>query len=302
MRESKVLKSYCEISKKYYGIVVSKFGAQWKVTDFIPVEEEKGKIMSSPSDVRQDKYLSNDNLLACSKNNTREACSCSGVKSGKCSPSMGYNFQCLYCSNLKIDYSKPKSVAGRRAGETIELTQGQVVKIEFDDRALTNIEVGVGWDPVSVGSSMDIDSSVIVAGNSGYETIYFGNLTHPSGCVVHHGDNLTGDGQGDDENITVNLDKVPRDRDRLVFVINIFNCDARGQTLGSVRNMYITLQDKDSGEKLCKYQVEQGMDRDTAIVIGVAFRDGSGWAFKAMGKGSRATSITDLAYEVRNLR
>ena len=301
MSETRILKSYCEVSKKYYGIVLSRFGSEWKIIDFIPVEEEKGKIMSSSSDVRQDKYLSNENLLPCHKNNSRVACSCS-VKNGKCSPSMGYNFQCLYCSNLKIDYSKPKSVAGRKAGETVELTQGQVFKIEFEDRALSNIKVGVGWDPVYTGSSMDIDSSVIVAGNKGFETIYFGNLKHPSGCVDHHGDNLTGSGQGDDENITVTLNKVPADRDRLIFVINIFNCYSRGQTLANVKNMYITLSDMDSGEKLCRYEVEQGMLNDTAIVIGIAFRDGDGWAFKAVGKGSRAGSVSELANEVRNMR
>ncbi len=301
MKDTKVLKSYCEISKKYYGIVVKKFGAEWKIVDFIPVNTESGKLMASPSDVRQDKYLSNANLLPCSTGGSRVACSCA-LKSGKCSPSMGYNFQCLYCSNLKIDYAKPRSVSGHRAGEIIQLDQGQVIKIEFDDRALTNIKVGVGWDPAYGGNNMDVDSSVIVTGNDGYETVYFGKLTHPSGCVVHHGDNLTGDGQGDDENITVKLDNVPANRDRLIFVINIYNCYSRKQTLASIKNMYITLSDIDSGETLCQYRVKQDMLNDTAIVIGMAFRDGGGWAFKAVGSGRCVGSIIELAENVKNLR
>ncbi len=301
MEDTKVLKSYCEISKKYYGIVVKKLGGEWKIVDFIPVSAESGKLMASPSDVRQDKYLSNGNLLPCSKGGSRVACSCA-LKSGNCSPSMGYNFQCLYCSNLKIDYTKPRSVSGHRSGEIIQLDQGQVIKIEFDDRALTNIKVGVGWDPAYGGNNMDVDSSVIVAGNGGYETVYYHDLNHPSGCVVHHGDNLTGDGQGDDENITVKLDKVPANRDRLIFVINIYNCYSRSQTLASVKNMYITLSDIDSGETLCQYRVKQDMLNDTAIVIGMAFRDGGSWAFKAVGSGRRVGGIGELAENVKNLR
>ena len=196
----------------------------------------------------------------------------------------------------------PKSTAARRAsGETVQLKQGQEVRIQFEDgSALTKIYVGVGWDPAIGGSNMDVDSSVIVVGGRNYDVVYFGDKDHPSGCVHHHGDNLTGEdeGNGDDENISVDLDRVPRDRDKLYFVLNIYDCVSRGQNFKKVRNMYIRLDDPDSGTHLIEYRLEPNMGNYTAMVIGVAYRSGSDWMFKAIGEGSNATDISKLAAEV----
>lgn len=193
------------------------------------------------------------------------------------------------------------AVACRRSGETVQLRQGQEVRIQFEDgSALTKIYVGVGWDPSISGSRMDVDSSVIVSGGSSYELIYFGNKDHPSGCVHHHGDNLTGEGSAnsDDENISVNLEKVPSNRDKIYFVLNIYDCIARGQNFRSVRNMYIRLDDPDSGTHLIEYRLEPSMGNYTSMIIGVAYRSGSDWIFKAIGEGSNATDVGQLAREV----
>lgn len=196
----------------------------------------------------------------------------------------------------------PSSSAARRtSGETVQLKQGQEVRIQFEDgSALNKIYVGVGWDPAVTGSSMDVDSSVIVAGGRNYEVVYFGDKDHPSGCVHHHGDNVTGDGDygGDDENISVNLDKVPANRDKLYFVLNIYDCVARGQNFSKVRNMFIRIDDPDSGTHLIEYRLEPSMGNYTAMIIGVAYKSGSDWMFKAIGEGSHAVDISDLADEV----
>ena len=198
-------------------------------------------------------------------------------------------------------FAPTSSAARRKSGEAVQLKQGQEVRIQFEDgSALSKIYVGVGWDPAVSGSNMDIDSSVVVAGRYGYEVVYFGDLEHESGCVIHHGDNLTGEGDGnsDDENISVDLDKVPADRDKLYFVLNIFDCVSRRQDFSKVRNMYIRLDDPDTGTHLIEYRLEPSMGNYTAMVIGVAYRSGSDWIFKAIGEGSDATDIDDLAEEV----
>ena len=196
----------------------------------------------------------------------------------------------------------PASSASRRtSGETVQLRQGQEVRIQFEDgSALSKIYVGVGWDPAVTGSRMDVDSSVIVAGSGGeYEVVYYGDTEHESGCVLHHGDNVTGEneGNGDDENISVDLGLVPGNRNKIYFVLNIYDCVGRGQNFRKVRNMYIRLDDPDSGTHLIEYRLEPNMGDYTAMVIGVAYRSGSDWIFKAIGEGSYATDIDELAEE-----
>ncbi|MBQ7408567.1 MAG: TerD family protein [Clostridia bacterium] len=300
MAETKLLKAHCSTYNKYYGILVEKIGAKYKAVDFIPLDEEEAKLVSSPTDLGQTTFETNDNLLPCNWCKTRTVCSCGCAKGSKCSSTMGYRFQCIYCNNLKIDYTKPRPIDGKKAGETIQLSQGQVVKIAFaDDTPLTKIKIGVGWDPVESGDQMDIDSSVVVVGsNSMHELVYYGDLEHKSGCVKHHGDNITGKGQGDDENISINLSKVPSNRNKLIFIINIYRCDCRNQNLKDVRNMYIYMSDPNSGTKLMEYKINKQDGNYTSVVLGVAFRDGDGWSFKAIGQGRYDTDVRSMANEV----
>ncbi len=212
---------------------------------------------------------------------------------------------------MNIDYSLPTmdGANGRRDGDKVVLSQGQEVKIRFaDNKPLTNILVGVGWDPVSQGDNMDVDSSVVVMSSNGNqrELVYFSrpNMRHPSGCAELLEDNLTGEYTGnvdsnDDENILVDLKKVPQDRDRLVFLVNIYNCEEREQTLKDVKNFYIRLYDQVSKKVLIEYKVDNNQvnPTDTAIVIGVATRKTSGWSFKAIGKSLHVANVQTLAHE-----
>lgn len=303
MVETKMIKGYCEKRKRHFGLELKKFGTDWRVVNFIDITPEEASVMTT--DVRQSTFSTNSNLLPCLRCGSRKVggCNCPELH---CPKSGNYEFQCVYCKHMKIDYSEAMASGNYREGDVIKLSQGQEVKISFNGKPLNRILVGIGWDPVSsqASANMDVDSSVFVLnGNGEGEIVYFGNLEHPSGCVVHHGDNLTGVGsaQEDDENIDAFLDKVPRNRDRLVFVVNIYKCEERNQTLGKVKNMYISLKDPINRKKLVEYRVNQNMDRDTAIVIGMAYRLGSGWMFKALGRGSRAKRIGELFEECKRL-
>ncbi len=304
MKDTKIVKAYCEKTKQYFGIEMKKVGSEWKAVDFINMSDEEAGVVSS--EVKQASFKTNTNLLPCEKCGKRDigGCGCNVAKKS-CHKGDAYDFQCIYCKHLKIDYSVPSAARGYKEGDVVRLSQGQVVKIHFEDnRPLSKIIVGVGWDPISVGRAMDVDSSVVVTGSGGRELIYFGNLQHPSGCVEHHGDNLTGENRGgndDDENITVFLDRVPATRDKLVFVLNIYDCVGRGQNMGNIKNLYIRLYDPISKRAIIEYKVGENNKNDTALIIGMAFRQGSEWSFKAIGRGSRATSVHDLAAECARL-
>ena len=307
MSESKFLKAYCDRIKQYFGLEIKKFGSQWKVVNMIHLSSDEAKIISS--EIEQSFFETNSNLIACRSCGNRKVGGCSCARRRiRCERNMKYEFDCIYCDSLKIDQSLPTaSEVGHRAGGTVTLSQGQEVKIRYaDDRPLTEIMVGIGWDPTGVSeANMDVDSSVVVLSpdNRDYELIYFGEKEHSSGCVLHHGDNITGEGgaqDGDDENISVYLNKVPFDRDKLVFVLNIYDCDSRRQTLDNVKNLYIKLYDPISRKTLIQYRVNGNMGRNTAIVIGMAFKKNGSWSFKAIGRGLRVSSVTELADECKH--
>ncbi|MCR5675776.1 MAG: TerD family protein [Lachnospiraceae bacterium] len=306
MGEGKFLKAKCKKTGRFYALEVKKYGGTWKVVNMTDLPDREAALVSS--EVKQDFFDTNKNLLACKKCGSRRVGGCACAKKGRqCSKSMAYCFDCLYCNELAIDYALPTrgEVAGRE-GDTVVLSQGQEVKIRYaDDRPLSRINVGIGWDPATQGERIDVDSSVVVmnAQTKSRETIYFNRKRHPSDCVIHHGDNLTGGDipNADDENISVYLDKVPQDRNALVFVLNIYRCADRGQTLGGIRNLYIRLYDPDSRKALVEYRVEGNYRNDTALIIGYAYRKGSDWMFWASGKGSRAKDIGELEKECERL-
>lgn len=304
MKDTKFVKAYCDKTKQHFGLEIKKIGGEWKVVNMIHLTPDEAKVMSS--EINQPAFYTHTTLQACRTCLSRKVggCTCA-PKKFSCQRKPKYNFQCIYCREMRIDYSAAAAVQGRKDGDVIRLSQGQVVKIRLsDDRPLTKIFVGVGWDPTRFGSNMDVDSSVIVADSYAKDIVYFGNLKHSSGCVIHHGDNLTGEDRGandDDENITVHLNKVPRNRDKLVFVLNIYNCATRHQRLGDIKNMYIRLYDPVSKKPLIEYKVDSNVERDTALIIGMAYREGSDWNFKAIGKGSRAKDVDELADECMRL-
>ena len=304
MEGTKFIKAYCEKIRQYYALEIKKYGSAWKVVNVTHLSTDEARLVSS--EIEQSSFETNTTLIACLKCGSRKVggCSCSR-KRHQCAPGMKYQFDCVYCDKLKIDYSIPTaSEVGGRVGEKVVLSQGQEVKIRFaDDRPLSKIIVGVGWDPATGEKSMDVDTSVFVMSpsNKNLDLVYYGDREHPSGCVIHHGDNLTGidEGQGDDENITIRLDKVPQNRDKLLFVLNIYKCKERRQTLRLVKNLYIRLFDPDTRKTLIEYRVMENMTHETAIIIGMAFKKEGSWRFRAMGQGLDVPSLNELMVECK---
>ena len=297
---TKFVKGYCDKAKQYFALEMKQVGSQWKVANMTHLDSHAAKVVSTELDPGT--FVTDDSLVACRHCGNRRVGGCDHSKSNHpCSVGMKYQFDCIYCKDFQIDYSLPTAAdVGGRTGETVQLSQGQEVKIRFADRPLTQIFVGVGWDPADSSSdaNMDVDSSVVVAsGSTATDLVYFASKTYGDGCIVHHGDNLYGDAEGDDENISVRLDKVPSNRDKVIFVLNIYNADERGQSLASVKNLYIRLCDPESKKVLIEYRVDQASMRDNAIVIGMAVRRGSDWAFKAIGKSLNTSSVGVLKDE-----
>ena len=195
----------------------------------------------------------------------------------------------------------------------VNLQKGQKVNLKKSDgQALSRIRIGLGWDPVKQkkgglfgsifgGSAPDIDcdASVIVCKGgrlSGKDdVVYFGNLKHSSGAIVHTGDNLTGEGEGDDEQILVDLTAVPQDYDKLVFVVNIYDCESRKQDFGMIANAFIRICDERTGEEFCRYNLSESYAGMTAMIFGEIYRHNGEWKFNAIGQGTKDTGLGALA-------
>jgi stress response protein SCP2 len=280
-KATKFVKARCKRTGQYFGLFAEQFGSAWKITNMIQMTDEQGKLTASQLDLTS--FTSNENLLACLTCGSRTVGGCRCAATRSCRKGMKYQLACLYCSELEIDNELPvpDDMNGIREGETIHLEQGQELPLRFaDKRPLSHVVIRTGWDPVISGRNMDVDSSVVVVGDSGRELVCFYMLEHPNGCVVHHGDNLTGDGSGDDETIDVYLDSVPHDRDRIYFVLNVFS----GQSLKDVSNLVIQICDPRTNSVLASFQAPKGRRGDTAMILGLVRRSGRGWTFKAMGQ------------------
>ncbi len=196
----------------------------------------------------------------------------------------------------------------------VNLQKGQKVNLKkADGQALSRIRVGLGWDPVEQekkgglfgaifgGSAPDIDcdASVIVCQGgrlaSRDDVVYFGNLKHSSGAIRHTGDNLTGEGEGDDEQILVDLTAVPAAYDKLVFVVNIYDCQSRKQDFGMIANAFIRICDENTGEEFCRYNLSESYAGMTAMIFGEIYRYNGEWKFNAIGQGTKDTGLNDLA-------
>ena len=301
----KFLKARCETTGQCYSLTLEKEGSEYKVVDFAPLDSEKAKVMASSPDVHQDRYQTAKTLLPCEGSSSRVVGhSANPERKGGCRLGMPYRFQCIYCQKLKIDYSKLKrsDFPHLRPGEKISVGQNEEIAICFEDEhPLTDLLVGVGWDESRSSTNMDVDSCVFAfSGNQkakGFfesdNLVFFHRLQNSNGSIVHHGDNLTGAGQGDDETIDIHLNKLPHNQDKIVIALNIYMAHDRGQTLGSVSNLYITIRDPRTRTALLEYRVAAAQlnPRHNSIVIATVRKSGQMWMFKAVGK----------SYDVENL-
>ncbi|TWH00060.1 tellurium resistance protein TerD [Nocardioides sp. J9] len=173
----------------------------------------------------------------------------------------------------------------------VSLTKGGNVSLTKEAPGLTAVDVGLGWDANSFsGGEFDLDASAIMLTAAGKALsdshfIFFNNLNSPDGSVSHTGDNTTGEGDGDDELIKVNLGVVPPDVDKIVFPVSIYDADARGQNFGMVRNAYIRVMNQTGGTEIARYDLSEDASTETAMVFGELYRNGTEWKFRAVGQG-----------------
>ena len=151
--------------------------------------------------------------------------------------------------------------------------------------------MGLGWDArTTSGDEFDLDASALVVGSSGKilsdsHFVFFNNLVTPDGAVQHTGDNLTGEGNGDDESINVSLTTMPAEGEKVVFTVSIYDAESRGQSFGQVRNAYIRVVNQAGGAELARYDLSEDASTETAMVFGELYRNGGEWKFRAVGQG-----------------
>lgn len=174
----------------------------------------------------------------------------------------------------------------------INLSKGQKVDLTKGNPGLKNIMVGLGWDvnQFDSGSAFDLDAAVFMLGENGKcgsekDFIFYGNLSHTSGGVTHMGDNLTGDGDGDDEQVQVDLSKIPQNISKLAFTVTIYDADARRQNFGQVANAFIRIVEESNNTELIRYDLGEDFSIETAIVVGELYRNNGEWKFNAIGSG-----------------
>ncbi len=126
------------------------------------------------------------------------------------------------------------------------------------------------------------------------DVVYFGNLRHKSDAVRHMGDNLTGEGEGDDEQIFVDLGSLPPDCDKIIFVVNIYQAVKRNQNFGMIKNAFIRIVDADNNSELCRYSLSENYDGMTAMVFGELYLRNGQWKFNAIGQGTKDPGLSEL--------
>ena len=199
---------------------------------------------------------------------------------------------------------------------SISLQKGQKVSLSKDNAGLSKIIVGLGWDEVQQSSSgggflsalfgggskqqpIDCDASALMLKNGKLvdksDIVYFGNLHHKSGTVNHQGDNLTGAGDGDDEQIVIDLDRVPSEYDKIVIVVTIYQAQQRKQHFGLIENAFIRLVDGKNDQEILKYNLTEDYSGMTAMIFGEIYRYNGEWKFGAIGQGTRDGGIGEMA-------
>lgn len=174
----------------------------------------------------------------------------------------------------------------------VSLQKGQKVSITKGNPGLTRVVVGVGWDinRYDTGGAFDIDSVAFFTTDSGKvskpeDFVFFGNLKHPSGAAEHMGDNLTGEGDGDDEQIKIDLSKVPENISKIAFAVTIYDAETRMQNFGQIDNAYVRIFNELTGEEILRYDLGEDFSIETAAVFGEMYKNNGEWKFNAIGSG-----------------
>jgi len=174
---------------------------------------------------------------------------------------------------------------------SVSLTKGGNVSLSKQAPGLTAVVVGLGWDPrTTTGADFDLDASAIMVDANGRvlsdgHFVFFNNLKSPEGSVEHMGDNLTGGGEGDDEQIKVNLATVPAEAGKVVFPVSIYEAEQRQQNFGQVRNAFIRIVNQADNSEIARYDLTEDAATETAMVFGEIYRSFGEWKFRAVGQG-----------------
>ncbi len=173
----------------------------------------------------------------------------------------------------------------------VSLSKGGNVSLTKEAPGLTAVIVGLGWDVrTTTGTDFDLDASAVDVGADGKvlsdkHFIFFNNLVSPDGTVEHTGDNLTGEGEGDDEQVKINLAGMAAEADKIVFCVSIYDADSRSQSFGQVRNAFIRVVNAADSKELARYDLSEDASTETAMVFGEVYRNGADWKFRAVGQG-----------------
>ncbi|SET46732.1 TerD family protein [Thorsellia anophelis] len=173
----------------------------------------------------------------------------------------------------------------------VSLTKGGNVSLTKEAPSMKTALAGLGWDArVTDGSAFDLDASVFMVGENGKVLsdqgfIFFNQKTSPCGSVEHQGDNLTGEGDGDDEQVKVHFDKIPADIKKLVFSVTIHEAETRNQNFGMVSNAYIRVVNADGNVEIARFDLSEDASTETAMIFGELYRHNDEWKFKAIGQG-----------------
>ncbi|MBY3623218.1 TerD family protein [Acinetobacter sp. CUI P1] len=191
----------------------------------------------------------------------------------------------------------------------INLVKGQKIDLTKGNAGLSNVIVGLGWDPAEPArgffgmkkqANVDCDASALMLNENGKlvkkgNLICFHNKQSPCNSVIHSGDNLTGDGDGDDEQIMVNLNAIPSDVHKVLVVVNIYDATNRKQDFGLIKSAYIRVINAVGNNELIRFNLSDNYNGYTALICGELYRQGGEWKFAAIGEGSQAAHINQLA-------
>lgn len=196
---------------------------------------------------------------------------------------------------------------------SVSLQKGQKISLSKDNVGLSKVVVGLGWDEAPgsqlgggiLGSlfgggsqAIDCDASAILLQDGklrdNKDIVYFGNLKHSSGTVQHMGDNLTGAGEGDDEQIVIDLASIPTKYDKIVITVNIYQAVKRKQHFGMIQNAFVRIVDQRNNNEMCKYNLTENYSGCLAMIFGEIYRHNGEWKFNAMGQGTKDPGIDEL--------
>ena len=173
----------------------------------------------------------------------------------------------------------------------VSLQKGGSVSLSKEAPGLSDIVVGLGWDPRATdGTEFDLDASVFLLGEtekvlSDNAFIFYNNKTSPCGNVVHNGDNRSGEGEGDDETVNVNLAGLPEEAKKLAFSVTIHDAAGRNQNFGQVSKAYIRVLNKKDNSEIARFDLSEDASVETAMIFGEVYRHNGEWKFKAIGQG-----------------